>query len=106
MFDTAISERNIERVKKLGGGVAIQHRMAYQGEYFIDRYGKHAAEHSPPMVRMLKMGVPLGAGSDATRVASYNPFVALYWLVTGKTVGGTSMYPQTNRVDRQEALRL
>ena len=45
-FDHAetISERNIERVKALGGGVAIQHRMAYQGEYFIERYGIKAAE--------------------------------------------------------------
>ena len=31
---------SIERVKKLGGGIAIQNRMAFQGEYFIDRYGK------------------------------------------------------------------
>ena len=52
------------------------------------------------------MGVPVGAGTDATRVASYNPWVALYWLVTGKTVGGTSLYPEGNRLDRMEALRL
>ena len=52
------------------------------------------------------MGVPVGAGTDATRVASYNPFVSLYWLVTGKTVGGTTLYPETNRLERTEALRL
>lgn len=106
-FDHAetISDRNMERVKALGGGVAVQHRMAYQGEYFIDRYGKEAAAHSPPIVRMLKMGIPLGAGTDATRVASYNPFVALYWLVAGKTVGGTTLYGESNRLDRMEALR-
>ena len=55
---------------------------------------------------MLKTGVPVGAGTDATRVASYNPFVALYWLVAGKTVGGTTLYPEANRLDRTEALRL
>src|SRR5437016_8870743 len=106
-FDHAetISERNIERVKSLGGGIAVQHRMAFQGEYFIDRYGKKAAEQSPPIRRMLAMGVPVGAGTDATRVASYNPFVALYWLVAGKTVGGTALYPEANRLDRTEALR-
>jgi predicted amidohydrolase YtcJ len=106
-FDHAetISERNIERVKALGGGIAVQDRMAFQGEYFIDRYGKQAAEHSPPIRRMLAMGVPVGAGTDATRVASYNPFVSLYWLVAGKTVGGTALYPQANRLDRSEALR-
>ncbi len=107
-FDHAetISDRNLERVKALGGGIAIQHRMAYQGEYFINRYGKKVAQNTPPIARMLSMDIPVGAGTDATRVASYNPFVALYWLVSGKTVGGTALYPQTNRLNRMEALRL
>jgi predicted amidohydrolase YtcJ len=88
LFDHAetISPKNIERVKALGGGIAVQHRMAYQGEYFVDRYGAAAAEATPPVRRMLEMGVPVGLGTDATRVASYNPWVALSWLVTGGTV--------------------
>ncbi len=101
-----ISERNIERIKVLGGGIAIQHRMAYQGEYFVERYGADKAQQTPPIIKMLEMEVPVGAGTDATRVASYNPFVALYWLVSGKTVGGLSLYPQDNCLDRMEALRL
>jgi predicted amidohydrolase YtcJ len=101
-----ISPRNIERIKALGGGIAIQHRMAFQGEYFVERYGAEAAESAPPIRRMLEMGVPVGAGTDATRVASYNPFVSLYWLVTGKTVGGTPLYSAASRLDRTEALRL
>src|SRR5262249_41702438 len=106
-FDHAetISEKNIERVKALGGGLAVQHRMAYPGEYFIDRYGKKAAENSPPINRMLKKRGPGGAGTRGTRVASYNPWVALYWLVSGRTVGGTALYPEANRLDRAEALR-
>jgi len=101
-----ISNRNIERIKALGGGIAIQHRMAFQGEYFINRYGKQAAERTPPVRRMLEMGVPVGAGTDATRVASYNPWTSLAWLVTGKTVGGTSLYLEANLLSREEALRL
>jgi predicted amidohydrolase YtcJ len=101
-----ISPRNIDRIRALEGGIAVQHRMAFQGEYFIDRYGKAKAEHSPPIRQMLSAGVPVGAGTDATRVASYNPFVSLYWLVTGRTVGGTQMYSDANRLDRMEALRL
>src|SRR5262245_12415528 len=106
-FDHAetVTERNLERVKALGGGIAVQHRMAYQGEYFIDRYGVAAAGRSPPIAKMLQMGIPVGAGTDATRVASYNPWVSLYWLVAGKTVGGTPLYPEGNRLDRMEALR-
>jgi hypothetical protein len=48
----------------------------------------------------------VGAGTDGTRVASYNPFVSLYWLVSGKTVGGIALYPEANRLERMEALRL
>jgi hypothetical protein len=80
--------------------------MAFQGEYFVERYGKQAAEHTPPITRMLEMDIPVGAGTDATRVASYNPFVALYWLVSGKTVGGATLYGNKNRLSRMEALRL
>jgi len=101
-----ISDRNVERIKALGGGIAIQDRMAFQGEYFVDRYGAGQARRTPPIRQMLAAGVPVGAGTDATRVSSYNPFVALHWLITGKTVGGTSLYPESNRLDRAEALRL
>ena len=107
-FDHAetITPRNLVRVKALGGGIAIQDRMAFQGEYFRERYGKELAQRSPPIRRMLDMGIPVGAGTDATRVASYNPWVALYWLVTGKTVGRMQLYPEANRLGREEALRL
>jgi hypothetical protein len=101
-----ISDRSMERVKALNGGIAIQDRMAFQGEYFLDRYGKQAAERTPPVRKMLELGIPVGAGTDATRVASYNPWLSLYWLVAGKTVGGTSLYSEANRLTREEALRL
>jgi predicted amidohydrolase YtcJ len=101
-----ISPRNIERVKALGGGIAVQDRMAFQGEYFVERYGAKAAEACPPIKRMLQTGVPVGAGTDATRVSSYNPFFGLYWLVTGKTLGGLTLSSDPNRLGRLEALRL
>ncbi|OLF54572.1 amidohydrolase [Pseudomonas chlororaphis] len=105
-FDHAetISPKNIERVRALGGGIAIQDRMAFQGEYFVDRYGAKAAEQTPPIQRMLAEGVPVGAGTDATRVSSYNPWTSLYWMVSGKTVGGLELYPQG--LGRDTALEL
>jgi len=101
-----ILDRSLERVRALGGGIAIQDRMAFQGEYFLDRYGKEAAARTPPVRRMLDLGIPVGAGTDATRVASYNPWLSLYWLVAGKTIGGTSLYSEANRLSREGALRL
>ena len=107
-FDHAetISDRNIDRVAALGGGIAVQHRIAFQGEYFVERYGAKAAEATPPIAKMMAAGIPVGAGTDATRVASYNPWVSLSWLVTSKTVGGLRLYPVRNRLDRETALRL
>jgi predicted amidohydrolase YtcJ len=107
-FDHAetISDQSIDRIAALGGGIAVQHRMAYQGEYFVERYGASAAESTPPFARMLEKGVKVSAGTDATRVASYNPWVSLSWLVTGKTVGGMQIYPRRNCLDRETALRM
>jgi predicted amidohydrolase YtcJ len=101
-----ISDHNLERIQALGGGIATQHRMAYQGEYFIRRYGIEAAKRKPPLRRMLKMGLPIGAGTDGTRVASYHPWTCLWWMVTSKTVGGTVLHEESDRLTREEALRL
>lgn len=107
-FDHAetVTEKSMDRIAALGGGIAVQHRMAYQGEYFVERYGEKAAEATPPVARMLEKGVQTSAGTDATRVASYNPWVSLSWLVTGRTVGGLRIYPQRNCLDRETALRM
>jgi hypothetical protein len=107
-FDHAetISDESIDRIAALGGGIAVQHRMAYQGEYFVERYGFGAAEATPPVKKIIDKGVKVSAGTDATRVASYNPWVSLAWLVTGMTVGGLRITPQRNCLDRETALRM
>ena len=101
-----IKPEEIERVKQLGGGIAIQDRMAYAGEYFIERYGTEAAKNAPPIRAIMDAGIPLGAGTDATRVSSYNPWISLYWLVSGRTVGETVLYDEDNRLSRESALQL
>ena len=109
-----VTRRDIDRIHKLGGGIAIQHRMAYQGEYFQQRYGAELTAHAPPLAAMREVGLPVGAGTDGTRVASYNPWVCLQWLVTGKSVGGLQLArpnasgcdPASNCTSRLEALRM
>jgi predicted amidohydrolase YtcJ len=101
-----ISAENIARLKQMGGGIAVQNRMAFAGEIFAERYGKEAAAAAPPLREMIKAGIPLGSGTDATRVSSHNPWLSIYWMVTGKTVGGTQLASPENRLTREEALRL
>jgi len=101
-----IAPARIARIKALGGGVMVQSRMAFAGEDFVERYGPEATGRAPPIGELLAAGVPLGAGTDGTRVSSYNPWIALYWMVTGKSVGGTPLLARENRVDRAKALEL
>lgn len=101
-----IRDAELQRIKDMGGGIAIQNRMAYAGEYFVERYGKEAAAFAPPVRKMLELGIPVGAGTDGTRVSSYNVWPSLYWLVSGKTVGGTQLFGESNKLSRAETLRL
>jgi len=71
-----------------------------------DRYGAEMAANAPPIKKMLEMGVPVGAGTDATRVSSYNPWLCLEWLVTGRGVGGTPLLNSQTKLERDTALRM
>lgn len=99
-----VKARNIDRIKALGGGIALQDRMAFLGDDFLARYGPEAAAASPPLRLILDKAAPFGIGTDGTRGSSFNPWVTLSWLVTGRTVGGTTIYPPANRLTRVEAL--
>ena len=107
-FDHAetVSDENLDRIKALGGGIAIQDRMAFQAETFISRYGQKAALHTPPVCRMLAKNIRVGGGTDGTRVSSYNPWIGIYQFVSGKSVGGTEFAAKENRLGRIAALKL
>jgi len=101
-----ITPKNIARIKALGGGIALQSRLAFSGEFFIERYGEQTAAMVQPVRAMLDMGVPVSAGTDATRVSSYNPWLSIYWMVTRRTLGGRQFGGAENVLSREEALRL
>ena len=99
-----LKEENIDRIKILGGGVAVQDRMVFLGDDYLERYGKDAAASSPPIKMLLKKGVPVGMGTDATRGSSFNPWVGIHWLVTGKTAAGQIHLSSENLLTREEAI--
>jgi len=101
-----IRPETIDRVAALGGGITVQHRMAYRGEQFLKRYGPEAARHVQPVMEMLTRGVPVGGGTDGTWMADANPWSALRWFTTGTTLGGLKMWRPEHRLDRTLALRL
>ncbi|MET9936154.1 amidohydrolase family protein, partial [Streptomyces sp. NPDC006324] len=108
LFDHAetVSAGSLDRIAALGGAVSVQNRMSFQGGAFLARYGAAAAGRTPPVRAMLDRGLTVAAGTDATRVSSYNPWVSLHWLVTGRTVGGTPLRPGPELLGRETALAL
>jgi hypothetical protein len=39
-----VADEELRRIEAMGGGgIALQDRMAFAGEYFVDRYGREAA---------------------------------------------------------------
>lgn len=101
-----LTPATLERMAKLGGAVAIQNRMSLDGDGFVAKWGKTAAEDAPPIGLIRKMGLPIYGGTDGNRASSHNPWVGIEWLVTGKTIGGTRLNADRNLVDRTEALRM
>jgi predicted amidohydrolase YtcJ len=92
-------------MKALGIGWTMQDALYLGGDRIVAQAGE-AARRMPPIVTALRAGVHVGAGTDAHRVASYNPFVALQWMLDGKTVGGLSTRGPDETPGREDALRL
>ncbi|MEJ0058016.1 MAG: amidohydrolase, partial [Bacteroidota bacterium] len=106
-FDHAetITDSQLACVKKLGGGIAVQFRMYYQGELYQKLYG-HPDHQVPPIKKMIAMGIPVGMGTDATRISTFNPWMSLHWAITGKTIGGYQFWPANDALSRYQALLL
>ncbi|MGZ8477949.1 MAG: amidohydrolase [Candidatus Binatia bacterium] len=96
----------LARIKRLGGGIAVQDRLVLTAERNIELWGEAKTRQAPPLRTMLDSGIPVGAGTDAFRSASYSPMLSLWWLITGKTVAGSAIRDPGQNVSRAEALRL
>ena len=90
---------------ELGVGWTVQDAMYFGGDDLVRRQGADAARRIPPVVTGDRLGVMIGGGTDAHRVASYNPFTALQWFLDGKTVLGTPIRGAEETPDRLTALK-
>ena len=99
------SDETLRRMAELGVGWTVQDAMYFGGEDLVRRQGADAARRIPPVVTGDRLGVVIGGGTDAHRVASYNPFTALQWFLDGKTVAGTPIRGPEETPDRLTALK-
>jgi predicted amidohydrolase YtcJ len=93
-------------MKALGIGWTMQDAMYYEGERALKEKGEATLKRMPPLRTAQKVGVMIGAGTDAHRVANYNPFVALRWMLDGKSAGGVALRDAGETPERLQALRM
>ncbi|WP_229455738.1 amidohydrolase [Massilia sp. KIM] len=101
-----ISPANIARVKALGGGIALDPKMALHGDGFIKTHGREKALMTPRLRQLVDSGVNVAMSTDAFRAATFNPWVGISWMVSGKSAAGTEVLARENRLTRAEALQM
>lgn len=101
-----ITPENIARVKALGGGIALDTKMALHGDGFVKTYSREKALQTPRLRQLIDSGIPLAMTTDAFRAASFNPWVGMSWMVSGKSISGNEILAKENRLSRDEALKL
>jgi predicted amidohydrolase YtcJ len=100
------TEATFKRMKALGVGWAMQDAMYLDGDKALHRHGDKQLERMPPINSALKLGIPIGAGTDAHRVADYNPFIALRWMLDGKSASGRKLRGDDEIPSRMQALKM
>ncbi len=98
--------QTLARMKTLGMGYMVQNRLYFEGDSWPRTVTPAIAAKAPPIKEAMAAGLVVGAGTDGTRTSTYNPFVTLQWLVTGKSLKGTVVRTKENSPSREEALRM
>jgi len=99
------SPQTLQRMKALGVGWTVQDAMYNTGSDVLQREGAAKVRREPPVVTGSKIGVTIGAGTDAHRVSTYNPFTVLQWFLDGRNASGTALRGTEETPSRADALR-
>ncbi len=91
-----ITPTNVQRLKALGGGLAL-HGFRYLA-------GTPTA-NGPPYRMALDSGIKVGVGSDSAQISTLNPWLMLYYITTGRNSSGV-LINEGQTLTRHEALRL
>jgi predicted amidohydrolase YtcJ len=99
------SPETLQRMKGLGVGWTVQDAMYNSGDDVVAQDGAAAARRMPPVMTGKQIGLPIGAGTDAHRVSTYNPFTVLQWFLDGRTARGSPLRGPEETPGRADALR-
>jgi predicted amidohydrolase YtcJ len=99
-----ISEHNIARLRSLGAGVVLDDHLVFKAGSSQEVWGAEAVHRAPPAGDLLRAGIPVAAGTDATRASSFSPWLSLWWLVTGRSLDGVQRRAAEHLLTREQAL--
>jgi len=98
------SPQTLKRMKALGIGWTVQDAMYNSSDEILKQEGADV-RRMPPVVTAKNLGMAIGAGTDAHRVSTYNPFTVLQWFLDGKNASGTTLRGSAETPSRADALR-
>lgn len=101
----AADTRNLDRMAALGLGVLVQNRHLLKSGDYVERWGREATAAASPIADIRARGIPIGAGTDATRANWFSPWASIWWLVTGRCVDGEGARDPRHLMSREDALR-
>ena len=90
-----ITKEHLARLKAIGAGIAV-----HPFEYLASGSGG-----GPPLRTILDSGIHVGAGSDSAQISTLDPWLMIYYMVTGKNAADQPVNAG-QQITRMEALRL
>jgi hypothetical protein len=97
-----ISPRQFERARHLGLNLLLRSTPVLGDRASIQNKFGDVSYQMPPLRLVQESGIPFGLGTDGTKGNQINPFVTLWWAVSGKALNGDVVTHQT--LSREEAL--
>ena len=92
-----LDQETLDRAMQLGVGIS-SHSSPYLGDH-------SSPPGNPPFRMIMDSGVTMGGGSDGARISPINPWVMLYYAVTGVNYAGRLINPEQT-LSRKEILRI
>lgn len=98
------SPENVRRLAGLGAGVLVQNRLGLKATDYLGAWGRAQTLRTPPLGEFVDAGLPIAAGTDATRANWFQPWASVWWLVTGGSVDGCEPRAARHRLSVEAAL--
>ncbi|HEY7671301.1 MAG TPA: amidohydrolase family protein [Gammaproteobacteria bacterium] len=92
-----ITREYADKLRALGGGVSVLGGWRY--------ISGTAQQNGPPFRMLAESGIPMGMSSDGMQISPMNPWIGLYYVVTGKNARGEPINAGQT-LERAAALRL